>query len=607
MSKKDQDKNEDEVLWPFPGRAGAFMSRPPVNPLADKLGRLGAHRAGHGNFFTAPARSKPFDPSLFGAEDFLRRAAGGHAAGGGHARGPGGGSVSGGSGGSGGWTHPLTLRALGDLARAQLAQGRPEEAASLLRTATAGIAAQLGPRHPETLASAALLACAAEAHLTILLRAHLGDVTGGQRVGAAAQKAAAQRLEEDCASGQDEKEQKRHEQGQEHDQLDPAGGFSASTDAGASQPGKASLAGVAGFTAAAAAVVASLPSPRLVQVHGDAAECRPRGFPEPRLEEEEEEEEEEQQQQQQQQQQQPTSTLSKPPPCGPALALAEEACGLRRVVAEALAEQLGPTRRGDVRAAEVALAEALERLAALGAAAAVAVSEDGALDGPRVGSCEGGFVGSDRGEQGMTKSWGGGGGGDGMGAGPPPDRASWQGDDAGASWGPQAAATLAALIHPPAVAHTSTAGGYSHNAIGASGRLRSNPFAAAPLGPAPLLRAQSQQQPHRHQPDHSRELHARHQRNGGERWAALRSEAAALRVASATATEAARHSSCGGIVSGGGGGALLRSEFPGVPVLPRSVLVPVYGLVGKGKGQPPVPELSSERGDFAGGKPGIFT
>ena len=98
-----QDRIDEDVAWPPPGREGVDAARPVPHPYELGLGRLGSFRAAHGNFFAAPARTKPFDPPLFGAEDFLRRAAGGSAA-------------------LLGWDHPSTVASLRDLGQAALTQ-----------------------------------------------------------------------------------------------------------------------------------------------------------------------------------------------------------------------------------------------------------------------------------------------------------------------------------------------------------------------------------------------------------------------------------------------------------------------------------------------------
>lgn len=75
---------------------------------------------------------------MFGGEDFLRRAVGGNAA-------------------KLGWSHPKTMHAMADLARAQKDQGRSVEAEPLLRKAHQEQCRIFGPHHPTTLSTAILL------------------------------------------------------------------------------------------------------------------------------------------------------------------------------------------------------------------------------------------------------------------------------------------------------------------------------------------------------------------------------------------------------------------------------------------------------------------
>ena len=122
---------ENDPAIPMPGRVG-LKSRTLFNAYEHELSQLALVRMSKGDFEAHPPLSKPLDPANFGAEDFLRRAAGGNV------------SLMGAG-------HPTTLNALYDMGRMMAAQGRYAEAEYWLRRAAQGISADMGPNHPNTL------------------------------------------------------------------------------------------------------------------------------------------------------------------------------------------------------------------------------------------------------------------------------------------------------------------------------------------------------------------------------------------------------------------------------------------------------------------------
>mmetsp|Transcript_5637 Transcript_5637/g.7001 ORF Transcript_5637/g.7001 Transcript_5637/m.7001 type:complete len:325 (-) Transcript_5637:420-1394(-) len=141
-----QDRLDEDIIWPLPGREGVNS----IGPIYENnLQNLGNFRAQNKNYDPSPARTKPLNPSLFGAEDFLRRAVGGNAA-------------------NLGWSHPKTMNSLKDLAQAQKDQGRPIQAERLLRKAHYELINIFGPYHPNTLEITNLLAAVIEDQLSSL-------------------------------------------------------------------------------------------------------------------------------------------------------------------------------------------------------------------------------------------------------------------------------------------------------------------------------------------------------------------------------------------------------------------------------------------------------
>ena len=143
-----QDHREDDIFFPFAGREGLWRRKLP-NVYENKLNRLARRRAENGAWEAIPPRTKPKDPALFGAEDFMRRAAGGNIR-------------------TMGWGHPTTLRSLAELGQMQLDQGRPGEAERWLRFALKGLESDFGPFHPTTIQTLRKLADSLEAQVMLI-------------------------------------------------------------------------------------------------------------------------------------------------------------------------------------------------------------------------------------------------------------------------------------------------------------------------------------------------------------------------------------------------------------------------------------------------------